>query len=145
MHLLDWILLALPLCLVVAIAIHTQRHMKSVAGFMSGGRLAGPYLLAVASGEMQAGAVVFVAMFEMISHSGFTISWWNMVGGPISIAVAICGFVYYRFRETRAMTLAQFFELRYSKRFRIFTGMLGFLAGIVNFGIIPVARRANRG
>ena len=137
MQLLDWILLALPLGIVVGIATYTQRYMKSVADFMSGGRLAGPYLLAVASGEMQAGAVVFVAMFEMISRSGFTISWWNMIGGPIGIIVAISGFVFYRFRETRAMTLAQFFELRYSKRFRVFTGILGFVAGIVNFGIIP--------
>lgn len=27
--------------------------------------------------------------------------------------------------------------MRYSKRFRIFTGILGFLAGLLNFGIIP--------
>jgi len=137
MHALDWILISLPLFFVLAIAIHTQRHMKSVADFMSGGRLAGPYLLAVASGEMQAGAVVFVALFELISRAGFTLSWWGMVSGPIGIVVAISGFVFYRFRETRAMTLAQFFELRYSKRFRIFTGVLGFVAGLVNFGIIP--------
>lgn len=137
MHLLDWIFLALPLILVLSIAIYTHRYMKSVADFMSGGRVAGPYLLAVASGEMQAGAVVFVAMFELISRAGFTISWWWMIGGPIGIFVAISGFVFYRFRETRAMTLAQFFELRYSKRFRLFTGFLGFLAGVVNFGIIP--------
>jgi SSS family solute:Na+ symporter len=137
MHILDWTLLTLPLIVVVGIAIYTQRYMKSVADFMSGGRVAGPYLLAVASGEMGAGAVVFVAMFELISRSGFTISWWQMVGGPIGIIVAISGFVFYRFRETRAMTLAQFFELRYSKKFRVFTGLLGFFAGIVNFGIIP--------
>ncbi len=137
MHLLDWTLLTLPLIIVVGIAIYTQRYMKSVADFMSGGRVAGPYLLAVASGEMQAGAVVFVASFEVISRAGFTMAWWQMIGGPIGIIVAISGFVFYRFRETRAMTLAQFFELRYSKKFRVFTGMLGFLAGIVNFGIIP--------
>jgi len=35
------------------------------------------------------------------------------------------------------MTLAQFFEVRYSKAFRLFTGGLAFLAGIANFGIIP--------
>lgn len=137
MHPLDWTFLALPLLLVAGIAFYAQRHMKSVADFMSGGRLAGPYLLAVASGEMQAGAVVFVAMFELISRAGFTISWWGMIGGPIGIVVAISGFVFYRFRETRAMTLAQFFELRYSRRFRLFTGFLGFVAGLVNFGIIP--------
>ena len=51
--------------------------------------------------------------------------------------MGISGFVVYRYRETRAMTLAQFFEIRYSKSFRLFTGALGFFAGIANFGIIP--------
>ena len=38
--------------------------------------------------------------------------------------VGISGWVIYRFRETCALTLAQFFEIRYSKKFRIFTGMM---------------------
>lgn len=137
MHPLDWTLIALPFLLVITVGLITQRRMKSVADFMAGGRLAGPYLLAVARGELQAGAVVFVAMFEMISRSGFTMGWWGLLSAPVSILVAISGFVIYRYRETRAMTLAQFFELRYDKRFRVFTGILGFVAGIVNFGIIP--------
>ncbi len=99
--------------------------------------MADRYLLAIAGGELQAGAVVFVAMFEVISHSGFTLMWWGWITGLIILVVGISGFVIYRFRETRAMTLAQFFELRYSKAFRLFTGVLGFFAGILNFGIIP--------
>ncbi|MEO7932504.1 MAG: sodium:proline symporter [Chthoniobacterales bacterium] len=137
MHLVDWLLVALPLVFVMGIAIYTQRQMKSVADFMSGGRMAGPYLLAVASGELQAGAVVFVAGFEQIAQAGFTTLWWSWMSIPAGLITTIFGFVYYRFRETRAMTLSQFFELRYSKSFRIFTGCLGFFAGIVNFGIIP--------
>ncbi|MFZ4775122.1 MAG: sodium:solute symporter family protein [Terrimicrobiaceae bacterium] len=137
MPLFDWILLLVPLGIVTGIAIYTKRYLKSVADFMSGGRMAGPYLLAVARGELQAGAVVFVAMFEVISKSGFTLAWWGWVSVPVGLLVATSGFVVYRYRETRAMTLSQFFELRYSKNFRVFTGMLGFVAGIVNFGIIP--------
>lgn len=137
MALLDWLFLLVPLTLVFCIGIWTQKYMRSVADFLSGGRLAGPYLLAVAKGEMQAGAVVFVAMFEVISRSGFTLSWWGLMTVPVSLVVAISGFVIYRYRETRAMTLAQLFELRYSRKFRIVTGILGFCAGIVNFGIIP--------
>jgi len=60
-----------------------------------------------------------------------------MDAGPVMLVIAITGFVFYRYRETRAMTLAQFFEIRYNKSFRLFTGALGFLAGILNFGIIP--------
>ncbi|WP_309400796.1 sodium:solute symporter family protein [Cerasicoccus maritimus] len=138
MHFWDWTLIAIALCIVFGIGLYTQRYMRSVADFMSGGRVAGRYLLAVSRGEMNAGAVVFAALFEIFSRAGFTMVWWSWINIPVGLMVAITGFVVYRYRETRAMTLAQFFEIRYSKRFRVFTGVLGFFAGIVNFGIIPV-------
>ena len=137
MHFLDWLVIIVPLIIILVVGIITQRHMKSVAHFVSGGRVGGRYLLAVAKGEMQAGAVVFVAMWEVFAQSGFVPSWWGWITGPIGLIVAIFGFVIYRFRETRAMTLAQFFEIRYSRNFRSFTGILGFVAGAINFGIIP--------
>lgn len=136
-HWIDWMLIALPVIGLLGIGIYTQRYLKSVSDFLSGGRLAGRYLLAVAKGEMQAGAVVFVAMFEIIDKSGFTMTWWAWISTPVGLIVAISGFVIYRYRETRSLTLAQFFEIRYSKSFRVFTGFLGFAAGILNFGIIP--------
>lgn len=137
MTLLDWVILFTPLLVVFALAVYSRRYLRSVADFMSAGRVAGPYLLAVARGEMQAGAVVFVASFELISRSGFTLNWWGLIGIPVGLLVALSGFVVFRFRQTRALTLSQFFEQRYSRRLRVFTGMLGFVAGIVNFGIIP--------
>ncbi|HEY9248639.1 MAG TPA: sodium:proline symporter [Rariglobus sp.] len=137
MRLPDWILFLLPLVIVIMIGAYARRYMKSVAHFMSGGRLAQRYLLAVATGEMQAGAVVFVASFERIAQSGFTITWWQWLPVPFMLVLGIFGFVGYRFRETRSLTLAQFFEVRYSKKFRIFNGGLCFLAGLANFGIIP--------
>ncbi|MEZ0217843.1 MAG: sodium:solute symporter [Rariglobus sp.] len=137
MHLLDWLVIVVPLIIILTVGLITQRQMKSVAHFVSGGRVGGRYLLAVAKGEMQAGAVVFVAMWEVFAHAGFVPSWWGWITGPIGLVVAIFGFVIYRFRETKAMTLAEFFEMRYSRNFRSFTGTLGFLAGVINFGIIP--------
>lgn len=137
MHPIDWLFAGVPVLIAFVIGVYTHRYVKSVADFMSGGRMAGRYILAVASGEMQAGAVMFVAAFEVFSKAGFTMSWWLPLSIPFGLLVAIFGFVGYRFRETRALTLAQFFEIRYSKKFRLFTGGLGFLAGILNFGIIP--------
>ncbi|XHR28449.1 MAG: sodium:solute symporter [Chthoniobacteraceae bacterium] len=134
---LDWLFVTIPLLIVFSVAAYTRFYMRSVADFLSSGRLAGRYLLSVARAEVEAGAVVFVAFFEVVSHAGFTLAWWQWISVPVSLLVAISGFVVYRFRETRAMTLSQFFEQRYSKKFRLFTGALGFLAGMVNFGIIP--------
>ncbi|HSH92839.1 MAG TPA: hypothetical protein VK968_01700, partial [Roseimicrobium sp.] len=137
MHTLDWISLVGPLVVVLIVGIYANRYLNSVSAFLSSGRLAGRYLLAVSRGEMQAGAVVFVAAFEVFSKAGFSLTWWGWINNPIWVVVGISGFVIYRYRETRALTLAQFFEIRYNKSFRLFTGALGFLAGIANFGIIP--------
>lgn len=133
----DWIITALPLLVVLGVGVYSNRFVKSVADFMSANRCAGRYLLCIAGGELQAGAVVFVAYFEMFSHGGFSIGWWWNLNTPAVVLMAITGWVVYRYRETRAMTLSQFFEIRYNKSFRVCAGITGFLAGILNFGVIP--------
>jgi SSS family solute:Na+ symporter len=137
MHFIDWIFVAAPLVVVVIVGVYAQRRVKSVAGFMSANRCAGRYLLCIAGGELQTGAVVFVALFELFAHGGFAVSWWTALVFPVTYLIRVTGFVSYRYRETRAMTLGQFFEIRYSKSFRLFAGLLGFFSGLLNFGIIP--------
>src|SRR5213080_4968129 len=78
-----------------------------------------------------------MSKFEIVLVSGFTVTFWNSLSTPIILLVAVSGFVVYRYRETRALTLAQFFEMRYSRRFRLFMGVLAFGAGILNYGIFP--------
>lgn len=137
MSFLDWLMVSLPLAIVIVAGLRARRYVKGVADFVSANRSAGRYLLSIARGEFQAGAVVFVAYFEIISHAGFTYTWWMWMTIPFTTLLGIFGFVTYRYRETRAMTLGQFFEIRYSKAFRLFAGLLGFVAGLLNFGIIP--------
>jgi len=138
MQLIDWLFVFIPLAVVFALAAYTRRYLRSVADFMAGGRLAGRYLLSTAFSEMGAGAVAYISLFEMFGHGGFSIGWWGQISGPVVLIFAISGFVIYRYRQTRALTLAQFFEMRYSRRFRLFTGVLAVFSGLLNFGIMPV-------
>ncbi|MDD5262007.1 MAG: hypothetical protein PHD76_09190 [Methylacidiphilales bacterium] len=137
MSIFDWIVTAIPLLIVLCVGIYSRRYVKSVADFMSANRSAERYLLCIAGGELYSGAVVFVAFFESFSHGGFSLGWWWNFNAPVVVIMAIAGWVTYRYRETRAMTLSQFFEIRYNKSFRVFAGITGFLSGILNFGIIP--------
>lgn len=129
--------MCLPLVFVAAIGFYTRRYVRSVADFMAGGRCAGRYLMCTARSGM-GGAVTFVAGYQVFLRSGFILRWWGYMSDIVALIVIITGFVIYRYRQTRAMTLAQFFEMRYSRKFRLFCGGLGFLAGIINYGIIPV-------
>src|ERR1700744_6467362 len=102
---IDWILIAGSILIVLVIGLYTQRYVRGVADFLSAGRVAKRYLLAVATGEMGHGAVLVVAFFEQLRAAGFSTWWWGYIGPVVGILTSISGFVMYRYRETRAMTL----------------------------------------
>ncbi len=111
--------------------------MKSVTDFLAAGRNAGRYLVSVSSGVAGLGAITIVNHLEMGYVSGFALSWWGFSSALVILFITVSGWVIYRFRSTRCLTLPQFFEMRYNRKFRIFTGIVAFLAGIINFGIFP--------
>ena len=134
---IDWTILALLIGFITVVALSTKQYMLSVADFLSANRCAGKYLLGVADGMSGLGAISIVAIFEMTYKAGFTASWWKLMLLPIGVIIASTGWVQYRFRQTRALTMAQFFEIRYSRSFRVFAGIVGYISGILNFGIFP--------
>ena len=134
---IDWLIVSGVFGFIILSVIKTKNHTKTVADFLAANRSAGKYLIAVAEGVAGLGAISVIAMMQMYYENGFTATWWQMMTLPVSTIVPISGFVIYRFRQTRAMTMAEFFEMRYSKNFRIFAGFLGFISGIINFGIFP--------
>lgn len=137
MHLIDWLIVLVPIIGVFFITRLTAPYSRSVAGFLSAERSARRYLICNARGEAGSGVISAVAAFQVIHVSGLTLTWWGQLGTAALLIVALTGFVIYRYRETRALTLAQFFEIRYSKSFRIFTGVMAFASGVVNYGIFP--------
>jgi solute:Na+ symporter, SSS family len=137
MHPVDWSILGGLILIITYAAWNTKKHTRSVADFLSANRCAGKYMLGVADGIAGLGAITIVAFFEMYYKAGFTATWWQTMQLPVAIILALTGWVQYRYRQTRAMTMAQFFEIRYSRSFRIFAGMTAFIAGTVNFGIFP--------
>lgn len=134
---IDWCILAGLMGFICFTAWSTKQYMQSVADFLSANRCAGKYLLGVADGMSGLGAISIIALFEMNYKAGFTASWWKLMLLPVGVVIASTGWVQYRFRQTRALTMAQFFEMRYSRGFRVFAGILGFISGIINFGIFP--------
>lgn len=137
MQTLDWVIVAGFLVLMVFVAGLANFLTKSVADFLAANRCAGRYLLTMASGMAGLGAISIVAQFEQFYQAGFGALWWAQIMAPLIMVLALSGFIVYRYRETRALTLAQFFEMRYSRNFRIFTGILSWLSGILNYGIFP--------
>lgn len=134
---IDWLIVILLLVVLTITSIRTNRYARSVSGFLAANRCAGRYLITIAYGMAQLGVISMVWFWQQNYDVGFTSIWWGFLEGPALILIALTGWVVYRFRQTRAMTMAQFFEIRYSRNFRVFAGLVAFISGIINYGIFP--------
>ena len=137
MELIDWLISAGLLVFVIGVVLHNSQYTKSVADFLAAGRSVGRNMMALAEGSVWIGAVNILAMFEMYFNGGFSSIWWNILFETIWVFIAISGWLVYRYRQTRALTVAQFLDIRYNKNVRILAAMLAWTAGIINFGIFP--------
>ncbi|MBZ0173172.1 MAG: hypothetical protein K8E66_12380 [Phycisphaerales bacterium] len=135
---LDWLIVALVCGGIVSIGLLTKGFMRSVADFLAAGRSSGRYLICMSYGVANIGAISVLAEFEKGYASGFTLHWWEPLIGLVVVIIMLFGFVFYRFRRTRSLTLAEYFERRYGRRFRVYSGVVVFLAGLLNFAIFPV-------
>ncbi len=134
---IDWSIVVAAVVFIRVVSWSTRSLMRGVADFLSANRLAGRYLLTI-SGEMgNFGVISLVAGWQAFTAAGFPTIWWGLMSAPLAVVFALTGWVFYRLRETRALTVGQFLEMRYSRRFRILAGTLCWLSGIINFGIFP--------
>ena len=137
LYLIDWIIVGGMFVFVCGVAITAYRYTKSVADFLAANRCAGRYVIAIADGIAGLGAISVVGLWQMYYEAGFTGLWWQFMMFPIGLIISVTGYIIYRYRKTRVLTLAQLFEVRYSRNFRVFAGIMAFIAGILNLGIFP--------
>lgn len=137
MQLIDWMIPLTLIVILIGVLIYCQTFIKNSADFLAASRCAGRYVLCISTGIAGFAVVNSVATFEMFYQAGFASTWWAMISAPVGLALSLVAWVTYRFRETRCFTLAQFFEVRYSRRFRICSGIITWVSGVVNYGIFP--------
>jgi len=134
---IDWGIVAAVFAFILAVVVLSKPLMRSVSDFLAAGRTGGRYLISLSQGTASLGAITIVGMLEMNYIAGFNMRWWEMVMAVVVVGISVSGWVLYRFRQTRCLTMAQFFEVRYNRSFRVFAGALAFFSGIFNFGIFP--------
>ncbi|WP_309399425.1 sodium:solute symporter family protein [Cerasicoccus maritimus] len=137
MSIIDWGIVSVFLFALLGLVLYSRRYMRGVADYLVANRCAGRYLLTLSEGIAGLGAITIVGAFEITYQAGFVPIWWSYFLSPLGLIIALSGFVIYRFRQTRSMTMPQFIEMRYSRSFRVFCGLLAFLSGLINYGVFP--------
>ncbi len=119
MNWLSILIVVIPFGFVLYQAIRTKKYIRGVADYLAAGRVAGRYVLAVGDLEAALGVITLLSICEVNYRGGFAIGFWSKLGVPLSLIVALTGYCFYRFRETKALSQGQFLEMRYNKALRI--------------------------
>ncbi len=121
---IDWAIVIVPMMCVLFLGYYSSRYIRGVADFLAAGRVCGRYVICVADVANALAVVTLVAQVEAYYKTGLGITFWNHILGPLGMIIGLTGFCMYRYRATKALSLGQFLEMRYSKSLRIFAATL---------------------
>ena len=135
---IDWLIVLLPVAGVVYLAFYSRKYVRGVVDFLAAGRVAGRYVLSVGDLTSALSVITLVALTEQYYQTGFGIVFWNNILFPVTVVMALTGFCFYRWRQTRCLSRGQFIEMRYgSKNFRIVTAVISNLSEMIANAIGP--------
>ena len=133
----DWLIITIPVVFVLYMGVFSRRYLKDVTTFLSAGRVCGRYVISV--GDIASGLSIIglLAYVEVHYKTGFALSFWSAITTPLGVLLSLYGYCMYRFRETKAQSIGQFFEMRYSRKFRVFAAGLRSLSEMLANMIMP--------
>ena len=137
MSLLDWLIVVVPTLMILGIGLYCRKYVKGVTDFLSAGRVAGRYVISAGEVANALSIIGLVSFVEVHYKTGFALVFWNSVMLPLSTMIALFGYMTYRFRETKAMSLGQFLEMRYNRAFRIYASALRSISEMLVNMIMP--------
>ena len=133
----NWLIVIVPFAAVLYMAFHTRKYIRGIPDFLVGGRLCGRYLLAVGQMENTLSVMFLIAYIEVHYRTGFSTGFWSGFASPIMLVLSLSGFVTYRLRETKTLSMGQFLEMRYSRPFRLFCAILRTSVEMLSNTILP--------
>lgn len=136
---IDWAILVAGFLFFLGWAIYLNTKCRTVADYLVSGRKVRMWLGMGAGIGGEIGLISIAAMCEQGYRNGFSFVVINLLSLVIVVPLfGVYGFGIERFRATKAMSVPQYIEMRYSKRLRILTGMTNCLAGVIQMCVFPI-------
>ena len=136
---IDWLILGALFVALLALAVYVNAQCRSVADYLVSGRKVRVFLGMGAGVAGEIGLVTIVGTCEQGYTRGFGFVLIAIITMFVLVPLfGIFGFGIERFRASKAMSVPQYIEMRYSKRLRILTGFFNSLAGIFQMCVFPI-------
>ena len=133
----NWLVVLLPMMCIMMVAVYCRRYIRDVVDYLSAGRVARRYVICVGGMEESLGVMTLISYMEVHYATGFSLTFWTVSSIMVGMFLSLSGWCVYRFRETRAMTLGQFLEMRYNRPLRVFASVLKVAADILTELFLP--------
>src|SRR4051794_3046603 len=121
---LDWAIVGAFFVTFLAIAIYVNTLCRSVSDYLVSARKVRMWLGIGAGIAGEIGLVSIAAMCEQAYLRGFSFTLIIILSTAITLPLfGIFGFGIERFRASKAMSVPEYLEMRYSRKLRVFTGI----------------------
>ncbi len=132
---LDWGIVLVYLAITMAAGLIGKKYVTGLADYLVAGRAIGKYLGIATLAATEIGTITFMYYAELGYKTGFSSFINGLIAGGVMIFLGATGFMIHKLRNMGLMTVPEFFEVKYSRRLRVLTGILVAVGGILNMGV----------
>ncbi|MFT5170903.1 MAG: SSS family solute:Na+ symporter [Candidatus Marinamargulisbacteria bacterium] len=133
--LLDWAIVVVYLSISLAIGFKVRKYMHNMTRFIGAGRAVGTWLGVATMTGTEMGLITIMYSAQKGFTGGFAAFHIGVIAIVVTFFVGLSGFIVYRLRELRVLTIPEYYEQRFGKRARILGGVLLAFGGILNMGL----------
>ena len=132
---IDWIIVMVYICIPVVIGIMARKYVRQLSDFIVAGRSLRLFVAIATLTGTELGLVTVMYNSELGFRNGFSAFHVGIIETACILAIGLTGFIVYKLRELRVMTIPEFYEKRFGRKVRIIGGFLLATGGILNMGL----------
>lgn len=132
---LDWAIVCVYVLATMLTGLYGRKFVGGISDFLVAGRELGLYIGIATLAATEIGTITFMYYAELGYKTGYAAFVNGLIAGVVMIVIGRTGFIVRRLRAMRLMTVPEFFEVKFSRRLRVFTGILVAIGGILNMGV----------
>jgi solute:Na+ symporter, SSS family len=131
----DWILVISYPLISVAIGLYVRKLITNMEDFVTAGQGLGVCLGIATMTGTELGLITVMYSAQKGFIGGFATFHIALVAGIVTLVVGMTGFIVYRLRAMRVLTIPEFYQRRFNKKVRVLGGVMMALGGILNMGL----------
>ena len=132
---LDWVIIIVYPLISLFIGFRVRKSINTMRDFICAGHNLGTALGIATLTGTELGLITVMYSAQKAFKGGFATFHIALVAGLVTFLVGVTGFIVFRLREMKVLTVPEFYERRFGRRTRVLGGIMMALGGILNMGL----------